>query len=175
MRIVLVLVCVLTLSTAAFSQTRSRTTRRGTQTSKTDKPSTTEAASQVKMAGATKIAEQIKNLTRFLYLLGGVAKGIEDVDLAAKNNQASPTALQTNEQNKTVVKSSLENVRVGLDQLEIYFRSTPELQGYYVKLVGSASGAADAEAQAAAGHFDQSGRTLLTVVNRLADVLVLIR
>ena len=175
MRIVLVLACILTLSTAAFGQTRSRTTRRGTQTSRTAKPEPTSAVSQVKIDGATKVAEQIKNLTRFLYILGGVARGIEDVDLAAKNNQASPTALQTNEQNKAVVKTSLENVRVGLDQLEIYFRSTPELQGYYVKLVGSASGAANAEAQAAAGHFDQSGRTLLTVVNRLADVLVLMR
>ena len=125
--------------------------------------------------GATKVAEQIKNLTRFLYILGGVAKGIEEVDVAARNNQASPAAVQTNAQNKAVVTSSLENVRVGLDQLEIYFRSTPELQGYYVKLVGSASGAADAEAQAAAGQFDRSGRTLLMVVNRLADVLVLMR
>ena len=59
-----------------------------------------------------------------------------------------------------------------MDQLEIYFRNTPELQRYYVKLVGSAAGAADAEAQAAAGHFDQAGRTLLGVVNRLTDVLV---
>jgi hypothetical protein len=69
----------------------------------------------------------------------------------------------------------LENVRLGLDQLEIYFRSTPELQGYYTKLVGSASGAASAEEQAAAGHFDQSGRTLLGVVSRLTDVLLVMR
>ncbi|MFN2579157.1 MAG: hypothetical protein ABR607_15900 [Pyrinomonadaceae bacterium] len=174
MKKVIVSMCVLmVLSTATFAQTRARTARRGTQSSKTAKSTT--AASQVKLDGATRIGEQVKNLTRFLYILGGVAKGIEDVDTAARNNQASPAALQTNAQNKAVVKNSLENVRVGLDQLEIYFRSTPELQGYYVKLVGSASGAADAEAQAAAGQFDQSGRTLLGVVNRLADVLVLIR
>ena len=176
MKRVIVSICVLVvLSTTALAQTRSRTTRRGTGASKTAKPSPTPAASQVKIDGATKVGEQIKNLTRFLYILGGVATGIEDVDLAAKNNQASPAALQTNAQNKAVVTSSLENVRVGLDQLEIYFRSTPELQGYYVKLVGSASGAADAEAQAAAGQFDRSGRTLLGVVNRLADVLVAMR
>jgi len=162
------------LSTSAFAQTRSRrSTRRGTQASQAAKETT--AAAEVKMAGATKIADQIKNLARFLYLLGGVAKGIEGIDAAAKDNQASPAALQTNTQNKAVVKSSLENVRVGLDQLEIYFRSTPELQGYYVKLVGSASGAATAEDQASAGHFDQAGRTLLGVVNRMTDVLVLMR
>src|SRR5712692_6954876 len=172
--VILGIICLVLVPATALAQTRSRTTRRGTS-SKTAKASPTPAASQVKVDGATKVGEQIKNLTRFLYILGGVAKGIEGVDDAARSGQASPAALQTNAQNKAVVKNSLENVRVGLDQLEIYFRSTPELQGYYVKLVGSASGAADAEAQAAAGHFDQAGRTLLGVVNRLTDVLVLMR
>ena len=172
MKRLIVPLCVLLLSTTALSQTRSRTTtRRSTQSSKTPKAS--EQQAEAKTTGATKVADQIKNLTKFLYLLGGVAKGIEDID--ARRSELPPSALQKNEQNKAAVKSSLENVRVGLDQLEIYFRSTPGLQGYYVKLVGSASGAANAEAQAAAGHFDQAGRTLLGVVNRLTDVLVLMR
>ncbi|HYR75407.1 MAG TPA: hypothetical protein VEM96_06140 [Pyrinomonadaceae bacterium] len=170
--LMLTIVCLLALPATAPAQTRSRTTRR-TQSSKTPKASEQQAAAEAKTAGATKVADQIKNLTKFLYLLGGVAKGIEDID--ARRSEAPPSALQKNEQNKAAVKSSLENVRVGLDQLEIYFRSTPGLQGYYVKLVGSASGAANAEAQAAAGHFDQAGRTLLGVVNRLTDVLVLMR
>jgi hypothetical protein len=127
------------------------------------------------MAGATRVADQVKILTKFLYVLGGVAKGIEQVDEAAKKNEASPTALQQNEQNKGTVKSSLRNVREGLDQLEIYFRSTPGLQSYYLKLAGSASGAATAEDLATAGRFDQSGRTLLGVVNRLTDVLLIMR
>ncbi|MDX6576587.1 MAG: hypothetical protein QOE96_2540, partial [Blastocatellia bacterium] len=153
-------------------QTRSRTTRRGTPPAKTSAP---QANAEAKTAGATKVADQIKNLTRFVYLLGGVAKGIEQVDEAARKNEASPTALQQNAQNKATVKTSLENVRLGLDQLEIYFRSTPGLEGYYTKLVGSASGAATAEDQAAAGHVDQSGRTLLGVVSRLTDVLLVMR
>ncbi len=171
--LMLTIVCLLALPATAPAQTRSRTTRRSTQSSKTPKASEQQATAEVKTAGATKVADQVKNLTKFLYLLGGVAKGIEDID--ARRSEAPPSALQKNEQNKAAVKSSLENVRVGLDQLEIYFRSTPQLQGYYVKLVGSASGAANAEAQAAAGHFDQAGRTLLGVVNRLTDVLVLMR
>jgi len=174
MKIIVAIVSILLLSTAAFSQTRSRTTtRRSTSSGKTPKASEQQAAADARTAGATKVADQVKNLTKFLYILGGVAKGIEDID--ARRSEAPPSALQKNEQNKAAVKSSLENVRVGLDQLEIYFRSTPGLQGYYVKLAGSASGAANAEAQAAAGHFDQAGRTLLGVVNRLTDVLVLMR
>jgi hypothetical protein len=171
--VILAFACLLTLPVTTLAQTRSRTTtKRRTPTTNT---SAQPVSAVAKTAGATKVADQIKNLTKFLYLLGGVAKGIEDTDEKARSNEASPAALQKIKENKAVVKSSLENVRVGLDQLEIYFRNTPELQGYYVKLVGSASGAADAEAQAAAGHFDQAGRTLLGVVNRLTDVLLLMR
>lgn len=164
---------LLILPAIAFGQGRSRTTKRTTST-KTSASVESQAA-EIRMAGATKIAEQIKILTRFLYLLGGVAKGIEQVDEAARKNEASPAALQQNEQNKATVKTSLRNVREGLDALEIYFRATPGLQSYYLKLAGSASGAADAEAQAEGGRFDQSGRTLLGVVNRLTDVLLIMR
>jgi len=86
MKNILALVCLLLLSTTALSQTRSRTTRRGTQAAKT--AAQPDNSAQAKTAAATKVADQIKNLTRFLYILGGVARGIEDVDLAAKNNKA---------------------------------------------------------------------------------------
>lgn len=176
MKIIIALVSILLLSTAAFSQSRSRTTtKRGTTSSKTQKTSAEQAVAQVRATGATRVADQVKTLTKFLYLLGGVAKGIEQVDEAARKNEAPPAAIEQNNRNKATVKTSLENVRVGLDQLEINFRSTPELQPYYTKLAGSASGAATAEEQAAAGRFDQAGRTLLGVVNRLTDVLVAMR
>jgi hypothetical protein len=170
--VIMAFAALLMLPVTALAQRRSRTTRRETQSAK---PSAQQANAEAKTTGATKVADQIKNLTRFVYLLGGVAKGIEQADEAARKNEASPTALQQNEQNKATVKTSLRNVREGLDQLEIYFRGTPGLLDYYLKLAGSASGAATAEDQAAAGHFDQAGRTLLGVVNRLTDVLLVMR
>jgi hypothetical protein len=166
--VMIAFVFLLILPVTTLGQTRSRTTRRGGSSSKPAKPPTTPAPADAKTDGATKIANQIKNLTTFLYLLGGVAKNLEALDAAAKAGQASPTT----ERNKAQLKASFEDFRVGLDQLEIYFRNTPGLQPYYVKLVGSAAGAADAEADAAAGHFDQAGRKLLGVVSRLTDVLV---
>ena len=162
--------CLLLLPASALAQSRSRTTRRGTQSSRT-KPAASQAAAEIRIEGATRVATQIKNLTTFLYLLGGVAKDLDAQDAASRSGQGSPTI----ERNKAKLKSTFEDFRVGLDNLEIYFRSTPELEPYYVKLVGSASGAATAEDQAAAGHADQAGHTLLGVVNRLADVLVAMR
>src|SRR5262252_7014053 len=155
---------LLVFSAMASAQTRSR------QTSKRPpaKTTTSTAAAAVKTEGATRVANQIKNLSTFLYLLGGVVHGIEAIDASAKPGESSPT----NEKNKTQLRSSFTDFRVGLDALEVHFRTTPELQPFYAKLVGTASGAADAEAQAKAGQFNQAGKTLLGVVGRLADVLV---
>jgi hypothetical protein len=131
--------------------------------------------SAARTAGATRVADQIKNMTKFIYLLGGVTNGIAAVDEAARRNEASPQLLQQNQQNKATVKNSIQNFRVALDSLETDFRATPDLQPYYIKLAGSAAGAATAEEQAAANQFDAAGRSLLTVINRLTDVLVIMR
>ena len=126
-------------------------------------------------AGAVRVADQIKVLTRFLYLLGGVAKGIEAADVAARAGEATPAPVQQTERRKATVKNSLRNVREGLDQLEIDFRTKPELQRFYTRLAGVAAGAASAEDQAAAHQLDPAGRSLLNVVNRLTDVLLEMR
>jgi hypothetical protein len=129
----------------------------------------------VRTAGATRVAEQIKLLSTFIYLLGGVSSGIAAVDEAVRRKEASPTVVQQNEQSKAQVKSSIQNFRVSLDKLEIDFRAAPELQPFYIKLAGVAAGAATAEEQAAANQFDRSGRSLLGVISRLTDVLLLMR
>ena len=83
--------------------------------------------------------------------------------------------MQQNQESKTKVRSSIQDFRVSLDRLETDFRATPELQPYYIKFAGSAAGAATAEEQAAANQFDRAGRTLLGVIGRLTDVLLLMR
>jgi hypothetical protein len=107
--------------------------------------------------------------------LGGVAKGIEAVDDAVRRNEASPAVLEQAKRNKDTVRMSIQSIREGLDALEIHFRTTPELQRYYIKLAGVASGAATAEEQAATNQFDRAGRSLLDVVNRLTNVLLEMR
>ena len=168
------LTLLLLAPSTVFSQTRNRSTSR-------QKPTTTSATAanqrvvQVRTQGATRVADQIKFLTRFIYLLGGVSSGIAAVDEAARRNEASPTVVQQNQQSKLQVKTSIQGFRETLDKLEIDFRATPELQPYYIKLAGVASGAATAEDQAAKNQFDAAGRTLLNVINRLTDVLLLMR
>ena len=171
-RIAITLLATLLLTaSSAFGQTRSRSSK--------PKPPTpaqqAQRSSQARMQGAQRVAEQVKNLARFTYLLGGITSTINAVDEAAKQNQVSQAGLQLNQQRKTTVKTSFRDFKDGLDKLEIDFRNTPELQPFYIKLAGVAAGAATAEEQANANQFDAGGRTLLNVINKLADVLVIMR
>lgn len=164
------LVAILIAPAATLGQTRKRST-----SSRPPATTATQRVSQARTAGAQRVADQIKLMTRFVYVLGGVTSGIAAIDEAAKRNEATPELLQRNQQNKATVKSSIQGFRDGLDKLEIDFRNQPELQPFYIKLAGSAAGAATAEEQAAANQFDAAGRSLLTVIGRLADVLVIMR
>jgi Tfp pilus assembly protein PilO len=87
----------------------------------------------VRTQGATRVADQIKLLTRFIYVLGGVT-AVSPRLTKRRRNEASPAVVQQNQQSKAQVKASIQNFRESLDKLEIDFRATPELQPYYIKL-----------------------------------------
>ena len=152
-----------------IAQTRKRTASKPTRSAPPAK------GNEVQREGATRVAEEIKRLTKFIYLLGGIANGLEGVDDAARRNEASPTVLEQAQKNKQTVRASIQTLRERLDKIEIDFRATPELQRYYISLAGVAEGAATAEDLAAANKFDQAGRRLLEVINRLTDVLLAMR
>lgn len=166
--ITFLLAAIVMLPVTTIAQTRNRTTKPASRSTKGPVP-------DKRREGAARVAEQIKTLTRFIYLLGGVAKGLEGVDDAARRNEVSPEILEQARRNKVTVRTSIQNVRDGLDQLESDFSASQELRGYYTRLAGVAAGAATAEEQAAANQFDRAGRTLLDVVNRLTDVLLEMR
>src|SRR4030095_13493383 len=105
-----------------FAQTRKRTT------TKSSRPAAPPKAEEIQRQGAARVADQIKILTRFIYLLGGVAKGLEGVDDATRRNEASSAIIDQAKQNKATVRASIQSVREALDKLEIDFRATPELK-----------------------------------------------
>lgn len=139
------------------------------------------SATALKTAAALKLARdrvtaEIKTLNHFLYLFGGIAKGIEAADLAARTREASSTAaINQGEQNKARVRENVRNVRQGLEKLESDLRADPALRGYYQYVVGVGDIGAAAENQAAANRFDEAGKTLLKAVDRLTDALANMR
>ncbi len=154
----------------SFSQTRKRTT-----TTKSSRSGAKPKAAGIQREGAARVAEEIKILTKFIYVLGGVAKGLESMDYAARSNEASSAILDQTKRNKESVRTSIQSVREQLDKLELDFRTTPELERYYTKLAGVAAAATDAEDLAGSNQFDKAGRRLLDVVNQLTDALLEMR
>lgn len=166
--------CLLLLPGAgvASAQTRSRRTtnqrasaqkaapkRRGGSGS-TSRLSTTEANT-----ARVRVADQIKNLNRFLYLYGRASKDIEATSAQAESAEVA-------RRSRASLLASIRNVREGLDQLEADFRLTPGLQNFYPSLRGVAGRAAEAENLAANNQLDQAGRALIEVVSQLTDVLL---
>src|ERR1041385_9372821 len=128
---IITVVFLFLLPASSLGQTRSRTTKRSS--AKTTVPAVDPGLIAARTEAANKVANQIKNLSAFLFLLGGVAKGMEQIDITSKNDTSSPVVKQ-NELNKIKLRGTFTDFRVGLDALGIYFRATPGLQSYYLKL-----------------------------------------
>lgn len=161
----LALAFVLTFSFAAQAQKKKPTT--------TKKPTTnvtTTNALEIKQ-GAEKVSIQLKNVTNFIYKLGGIATGIEDTDREAKAGKLSKAAADKNAQFKQAVIQSIRNLKAGLAALEIEFRTKPALKNYLLQMQGVTDLATQSEDLAVAGSFTESGKSLILVVEKLADVL----
>lgn len=160
----LIFACLLCLTVSAPAQRR--------KTKRKAAPKKTEVIDKTAIkAGAEKVSVQIKNTTKFLYNLGGIAKGIEDIDKAVKERKASREVAEQNEQFKRDVLQSIRNLRAGLIALEIDFRTEDELKPFLIKIQGISDISGRAEDFAVGGQFSESGKTLLIVVEKLADTL----
>jgi uncharacterized phage infection (PIP) family protein YhgE len=115
-----------------------------------------------------KVSNQITNVTKFLYLLGGIAKGIEDID---KDKRANAQAIAANNENKKNVQQTIRNLRAGLAALEVDFRTKPSLKPYLAHIEGISDLAGQSETLAMSNRFADAGRPLVTVVGKLADAL----
>lgn len=166
--VILCLLAVLSLTVAAQKRrTSTRKTKRTTTAVTTNAPA---AATDIRN-GAEKVSIQIKNLTKFIYVLGTVAQGIQDVDNDIKAGRASQTAIATNTKNKQSVVATIRNLRAGLAALEVEFQSKPALRPYLTQLGGISNTSGIAEDQATSGQFLDAGKTLLQVVEKLSDTL----
>lgn len=121
--------------------------------------------------GVQKVSTQLKNLSRFIYNYGNVAQIIEDLDKEIRAGRASRNAPDLNAKNKRAVLATIRDFRAGLAALEVEFRTKPALKNYLSQINGITDIAGSAEDQAADGQFVESGKTLLLVVEKLADTL----
>ena len=160
-------VCLLCLTFSANGQKRKTT---GKKTKNAAVPTASVTNDEIK-AGAEKVSVQIKNLSKFIYSLGDVARVTEDLDREIAAGKASRNAPNLNAKNKQAIVSTIRNLRAGFAALEIEFRTKPALKNYLFQIQGISDMTGRAEDQAAAGQLTESGKTLLIVIEKLADTL----
>lgn len=138
----------------------------------TKKPVATTSTNALEIKqSAEKVAIQLKNVASFIYTLGGVATGIEDADKEARAGKLSKTAVDKNNQFKQAVIQSIRNLKAGLASLEIEFRTKTPIKPYLAQINGVTDLATSGEDLALAGQFTASGKSLIAVVEKLADTL----
>ncbi|HEU4593994.1 MAG TPA: hypothetical protein VFS10_02415 [Pyrinomonadaceae bacterium] len=162
--IAIVLTCLIVLGTAPLSSAQTRTRRSTPQRRRA--PAAATSLDQTKLnAVRLQLAGLNKDLTRFLYLYGRLSK---DLELTGAQAESADVASRT----KAGLLENVGVMRDRLDQLEGQFRFTKGLERQYQTLQGVSRRADEAAQHVSANRFDQAGRVLLEVSNRLTDVLI---
>lgn len=125
-----------------------------------------------------RVADQVKNLTRFIYLFGRISNGIEvtaETALQDKTGASREQATEVVRRNKQALVENLRNVRGGLLDLESRFRTNTQLRRFSPQMNGLSDRIAEAESQVTDGQLDQAGRSVIDVISRLTDALLIMR
>jgi hypothetical protein len=126
-------------------------------------------------AEAAQVAAQIKNVSNFIYVYGKVVNSLQVAEEQMKTDQASPEIKARNKENKDKLIVSMNRLRAGLEGLANGFEGNPRMQVQYLKLAYATEASFDAERLAAAGRYEEAGRSLVTVVERLTDAIISMR
>jgi hypothetical protein len=124
---------------------------------------------------ASQVAAQIRKVSNFIYIYGKVVNSLEVADEQAKNDQTSPKAQALYKENKDKLVASIGGLRAEMEDLANGFQANPRLQVQYLKLSYATEAAINAERLAAAGRFNDAGKYLVTVVERLTDTIISMR
>lgn len=153
-------------TTETFAQKRRGNTQRRSTSASRGATAARATATEITEARES-LAEQVKLLSRFLYLYGRISGTIE---LNEQNGGADSAA-----QSRAALVANFRNVRAGLDDLAERFSRTPSLASQSLRVTAASDIAGQAESSIAAGRLDEAGRSLVSVVTGLTDVLVTIR
>lgn len=146
--------------------------QRRTRSKRSRKAKTRVTNASIVKKGAKDVGIQVKNVTKFVFVLGGVAKGIEDIDKDVRAGRATREIENKNVQFKEDVIASIRGLRAGLIKLESDFRTKAPLKKYLLQIQGLTQQANKVEDLAMVGQFSDAGKELLMVVELLTDTLV---
>jgi hypothetical protein len=171
--LILSMAVALVFSGSALAQQKRTSTARK-KTTPAAKPATPDLRAE-----AGQVTEQLKLLTRFIYVYGKTANGLEMAELQAKQ-EATSAELQAklqakNKQTRSSLVASIGSLKDGIDRVGQRFHDNQYLQIQYLKVLSASEAIASAQQLASDGKFDEAGRTLVAAADRLADAAVATR
>ena len=126
-------------------------------------------------AEAAQVATQIKNVSNFIYVYGKIVNSLELADEQVKNKQTSPEIQAKNQKSKDALILRIRDVRAGLENLANGFQGNSRMQVQYLKLTYAIDSVINAERLATSGRYEDAGKTLVQVVERLTDTVLSMR
>ncbi|PYP88431.1 MAG: hypothetical protein DMF61_07515 [Blastocatellia bacterium AA13] len=160
--------CLLMLfASASEAQTRRRTTSK--RRAEPSRAAVAKTAAEVQ-SGRTRIGAEIKTLTQFVFVLGGVSRSIQSAELANRTGDRAAVPVEEIERNKARIRDSFKSVGSGLNALEASFRPNAALAAFY-PFVAEASRLGEAAQSQAASNLDEAGRSIIKAVSQLTDAL----
>lgn len=121
------------------------------------------------------VAEQIRLVSRFLYVYGKVTNGLELAEEQGRRGELSATAQAQTQKSKEAVVNNISNLRAGLGKVLTRLQGNPRLQVQYLKMSAAVDAVTSAERSAASNRFDEAGKSLVLTIERLTDVMQALR
>ena len=124
---------------------------------------------------ATEVATTIKALTKFLFIYGKIANGLEVAEDQAKRTRVPASVIEQTIKSKNGVQAGIAGLKDQIDKLGQTLQANPRLQVPYINLAGVTQKIVEAQGLVQNNQFDEAGRSLVTAVERLADILLLVK
>lgn len=161
--VLLLIICTMPVVLVAQKKPATQPRRRTTAPTPTPTP--------ILKAAATQVADQLKIITRFVYLYGKITNGLEFAEEKTKRGEASPDAAAKNQQAGKAIVANIAGLKTGINKIAMELKADDRLQVHYLKLTSSIDAISNAEQLASAGRFDEAGKALVVAVEKLADWL----
>ncbi|MCI0660287.1 MAG: hypothetical protein L0220_04365 [Acidobacteria bacterium] len=171
--LLIILIALIGFESPGVTQTK----RRQRPKAKTPTPTPTPVIDM--RAEANQVADQIKNVTRFIYIYGKITNGLEIAEGDVKNPQTT-TAVKAkivakNTEIKNALVTNINDLKIGLDAIARKFQPNPKLTVQYLKISYAIEETIRAQQLANAGKYDDAGKALITTVERLTDTITSMR
>ncbi|MBS1807691.1 MAG: hypothetical protein JST84_05820 [Acidobacteria bacterium] len=124
---------------------------------------------------ATQVADTIKSLSRFIFLYGKIVNGLEVAEEQNKKGRVAPRVIEQNVENKNGVINGIGGLKAQVDKLGQVLQANPRLQVPYINLAGVTQKITEAQDLVRNNQYDDAGRSLVTAIERLTDILMQIK